>query len=826
MKLLALLLILTFTTLVQGQHGHGGHSTPVKPPIWLDEGLGDIDHPVTTKSAEAQKFFNQGLAYLYGFNHAEGINSFRHATELDPEMAMAYWGMSLALGSNYNVTADEAQLVEAYENLQKAITLSVKASQADKDYIAALSKRYAKDPKTDRKALAEAYKNAMGELVKKYPDDLDAATLYAESMMNLRPWQLWSLDGKPADGTLEIIAVLEGVMKRNPRHTGANHYYIHAVEASPSPERALAAADRLLGLAPNAGHLVHMPSHIYLRTGDHDVAVKSNDLAIVADRRYLQKSGATGVYPLMYYNHNIHMLAASHAGAGNFAGAVKAAKELEANVRPNLKAMPMLEMFMPYHLVTLMRFHKWDDVLAYPQPDAELKITNAFWQLARGLANNERGKVKEAESELNAMSAVVRTIPADAGIGNSSAHGVMKVASELLSGEIAFTKGDRKAALDALRRAVAAEDLVNYNEPPDWHLPTREWLGRALMRAGEYAEAETVFRNEIGKNPKNGRALFGLSEALAKQGKETSAALVRKEFAAAWKNSDTQLTAEIFSSTPVRSTAAETKNNRIKLKTGIAMKYVETGDPKGPVLLLVHGYGDSSFSYSRVLPLLDKRYRIVIPDQRGHGETDKPESGYEMRDFSADLAALMDELNIRSATVVGHSMGSFVSMQLALDHPAKVERLVLVGTAPKARNNVTSGLAPVVQALKDPVPRTFLEEFQSAASSPSLPKSFFDSVIAESSKLPANVWKKVLEGILKPDYTPELKRIRVPVTIFWGEKETLFSREEQEPLLKNLPNAKLVVFPNSGHSPNWEEPEKFAKDLNQVLAEKTASSAN
>ena len=547
MKILALILAVIFSTITaSAQHGHGGHSAPAKKPVWLDEGLGNVDHPVTTRSAEAQRYFNQGLAYLYGFNHAEGINSFRHAAELDPDMAMAYWGVSLALGSNYNVTADEAQLVAAYESLQKAISLSAKASQADRDYITALSKRYAKDPKTDRKALAQAYKNAMGELVKKYPDDLDAATLYAESMMNLRPWQLWSLDGKPAEGTLEIVAVLEGVLKRNPKHTGANHYYIHAIEASPNPERGLAAADRLLGLAPNAGHLVHMPSHIYLRTGDHDVAVKSNDLAIVADRRYIEKSGATGVYPLMYYNHNIHMLAASHAGAGNFAGAIKAAKELEANVRPNVTAMPMLEMFMPYHLVTLVRFQKWNDVLAYPQPEANLKVTNAFWRLARGLAYNETGKPKEAEAETAALAAVVKTIPADAGIGNSSAHGVMKVASELLAGEIAFARGDRKAGIDTIRRAVVAEDLVNYNEPPDWHLPTREWLGRALMRDGQFAEAEAVFRKEIEKNPKNGRALFGLAEALAKQGKTTSAELVRKEFAAAWKNADTALSASIF----------------------------------------------------------------------------------------------------------------------------------------------------------------------------------------------------------------------------------------------------------------------------------------
>jgi pimeloyl-ACP methyl ester carboxylesterase len=824
MKILALIFAVIFSSVsVFAQHGHGGHSSPAKKTVWLDEGLGNVDHPVTTKSAEAQKYFNQGLAYLYGFNHAEGINSFRHAAELDPEMAMAFWGVSLALGSNYNVTADETQLVEAYENLQKAISLSAKASQADRDYITALTKRYAKDPKTDRKALAEAYKTAMGELVKKYPDDLDAATLYAESMMNLRPWQLWTLDGKPAEGTLDILAVLEGVMKRNPRHTGANHYYIHAIEASPNPERGLAAANRLMGLAPNAGHLVHMPSHIYLRTGDHDVAVKSNDLAIVADRRYLDKSGAQGVYPLMYYNHNIHMLAASHAGAGNFAGAIKAAKELEANVRPNVKAMPMLEMFMPYHLVTLMRFQKWNDVLAYPQPEADMKVTNAFWRLARGLAFNETGKAKEAEAEMSSLNAAIRTIPADAGIGNSSAHGVMKVASELLAGEIAFAKGDRKAGIDAIRRAVAAEDLVNYNEPPDWHLPTREWLGRALMRDGQYAEAEAVFRKEIEKNPKNGRALFGLSEALAKQGKTTSAELVRKEFAAAWTNGDTQLTAEMFNVAPAKTTSSNTKSNRIKLRTGITMSYVELGDPEGPALVLVHGYGDSSFSFSRTAPMLDQRYRIIVPDQRGHGESDKPESGYAMKDLAADVAGLMDALGVKSATVVGHSMGSFVSMQLALDHPTKVERLVLIGTASTANNKVVRELQAVVNELKDPVPQEFIREFQSGASSPSLPKEFFDGVIDASSKLPANVWKKIAAGLLTTDYRPQLGKIKVPVTIFWGEKETIFSREEQEPLLNGLPHAKFIVYPNSGHAPNWEEPEKFAKDLNQILAENTKS---
>ncbi|HEX6278404.1 MAG TPA: alpha/beta fold hydrolase, partial [Pyrinomonadaceae bacterium] len=529
------------------------------------------------------------------------------------------------------------------------------------------------------------------------------------------------------------------------------------------------------------------------------------------------RSGATGVYPLMYYNHNIHMLAASHAGAGNFAGAIQAAKELETNVKPNVKAMPMLEMFMPYHLVTLARFQKWDDILAYPQPEAEMKVTNAIWRLARGLAYNEKGRTREAEAEQNSLRTTVGTIPADAGIGNSSAHGVLKVATELLLGEIAFGKGDTKSGIDALRRAVAAEDLVNYNEPPDWHLPTREWLGRALMRAGQFAEAEAVFRKEIEKNPKNGRGLFGLAEALEKQGKATSAALVRKEFEAAWKDADTKLSTASFDGKAAGSTG---KTGKLKLKTGITLSYQELGDPKGPALMLVHGYGDSSFSFSRTAPLIDQRYRIIVPDQRGHGESDKPESGYAMKDLAADLAGLMDALNIRSATVVGHSMGSFVSMQLALDHPSKVERLVLIGTAATANNTVVKELQAVVSQLIDPVPQEFIREFQSGASSPLLPKEFFEGVIGASSKVPANVWKKIAAGLMATDYTERLGRITVPVTIFWGEKETIFSRAEQEPLLRGLPNVKFIVYPDSGHSPNWEEPEKFSKDLNEILAEK------
>jgi tetratricopeptide (TPR) repeat protein len=541
MRRSAFLLFLLIPATVLGQHGHGTKAAPVKPPA-IETGLGNIDHKVTTKNAQAQRFFNQGLAYIYAFNHAESIKAFKQAAALDPDLAMAYWGTALALGSNYNLPADSAALKEAYANLEKAIALAPKASAKEQAYIKALSSRYAVDPeKADLPALAVAYKTAMGELVKKYPDDLDAATLYAESMMNLRPWQLWTRDGQPAEGTLEIVAVLESVLKRNPDHSGANHYYIHTVEASPNPERALPSARRLGLVAPNAGHLVHMPSHIYIRTGDYVEAAKSNADAIVADQNYIKKSGAEGVYPMMYYNHNIHFLASANAMNGNYAGAIKSARDLHDNVKPLVAAMPMLEMFTPYPAVTLVRFRKWEVIVREQMPPAEMVLTTAMWHFARGMAFAETGQPADAEKELASLREKIKAVPAGTGWGNSTAHGVLKVAEELLAGEAALARGDKKAAIESMKRAAAAEDLVNYNEPPDWDLPSREWLARALLSDGQFAEAEKVYRDELVRHPKNGRALFGLAESLKKQGKEAST--VEAEFTRSWEKADIKLAA-------------------------------------------------------------------------------------------------------------------------------------------------------------------------------------------------------------------------------------------------------------------------------------------
>jgi tetratricopeptide (TPR) repeat protein len=541
--------LLLFPISAFGQHSHAPAKAPA--PVALASGLGDIHHPVSTTNPEAQKFFNQGLAYLYGFNHEEAVRSFKQATQLDPQLAMGYWGIAVALGSNYNVQADGPSLVQAFSNLQKAIEFAPTASEHDRAYIDALAKRYSSDINADQTKLAVAYKNAMGELAKRFPDDLDAATLYAESLMNLRPWKLWSADGKPAEDTLEIVAVLEGVLRRNPNHTGANHYYIHAVEASNNFERALPSAARLGKVAPKAGHLVHMPSHIYIRTGDYNEAAQSNVDAIAVDREFITKTGAQGLYTMMYYNHNIHFLASANAFKGRYADSIKAARELEANVAPHLKAMPMLEMFRPYPIVSMTRFGRWDDILKEPKPDASLKVTTAFWHYARGSAYVGLNDPSKAEEELKALQAVAKTVPSDAGIGNSKVADVLKVAELTLAGKLAFNRGE-PAAFDLLNKAVATEDLLGYNEPADWDMPVREVLGSLLLSTKKYPEAEKVFRDELAKRLRNGRALFGLAESLKQQGKQSSALMVAREFEDAWKEADTKLTVEGLAGLPAR----------------------------------------------------------------------------------------------------------------------------------------------------------------------------------------------------------------------------------------------------------------------------------
>jgi tetratricopeptide (TPR) repeat protein len=520
---------------------HSAHNQT--KPATLVSGLGDLHHPVSTSNPEAQKFFDQGLRFIYAFNHDEAARSFRRAVELDPKLAMAYWGIAEAVGPNYNDPASDERFKEAHEAIQKAVDLSASASPSERAYIQAMALRFPGES-TDLRKAAEAYHNAMREVMKKLPDDLDAATLFAESGMNLHPWGLWLLDGTPREGTEEIVATLESVIKRDPDHMGAVHYYIHAVEASGSPERALAAANRLAELAPNAGHLVHMPSHVYIRTGDYDQAALTNEKAAAVDRAYIEASGVQGIYPAMYYSHNLHFIACVASMNGNYAQAKKAADMLAAHVGPMVKGMPPLEAFMTIPMAVNVRFQKWDDILKMPAPNADMKVTTTYWHFARGMALAGTGKVSDAETEYKTLVAVRDATPADAIFAmpfNNKTKDILAIASNVLGAKIAMAKKDNAAAIGMLRDAVAVQDRLNYGEPPDWFSPVRESLGAALLMNGATAEAEKVFREDLDRNPRNPRSLFGLQQALKAQQRDYDAGFVEKQFRVSWKGENTQL---------------------------------------------------------------------------------------------------------------------------------------------------------------------------------------------------------------------------------------------------------------------------------------------
>ena len=504
----------------------------------LMTGLGDWRHPVSTQNAQAQAFFDQGLRLIYAFNHDEAQRSFQRAAELDPKLAMAYWGIAEAVGPNYNDPASEDRFVQAHQAIEKATSLAEGASPSDRAYIAAMSTRFPADPKSDLRLAAEEYRDAMHQVTLLFPDDLDAATLFAEAGMNLHPWGLWRADGSPEEGTKEIVATLESVMRREPNHLGAIHYYIHAVEASPSPERALAGANRLAQLAPGAGHIVHMPAHIYIRTGDYEAAMKTNQKAAQADQAYLAASNAQGIYPMMYYSHNLHFIAMCAAMNGNYAESKRGARMLAANAGPHVKEMPPLEGFMTVPLAVEVRFHKWNEILKTPRPDASMQTATVFWHFARGIALAATGKLEEAEEEHKlVVEAEEKTSPDTIFTApiNNKTKDILKIAENVLSAKISRAKNDDEAAIHQLREAVAIQDGLKYDEPQDWFYPVRESLGAALLISGDQAAAEQVFRDDLERNPRNPRSLFGLEQALKAQNKTYDATFIRKQFDASWK---------------------------------------------------------------------------------------------------------------------------------------------------------------------------------------------------------------------------------------------------------------------------------------------------
>jgi tetratricopeptide (TPR) repeat protein len=515
-----------------------------KPPA-LMSGLGQHHHVISTKSSEAQRFFDQGLTLVFGFNHEEAARAFRRAAELDSQSVMPFWGVALALGPCINLDVDPPHEKAAYEAIQKAMSLAPGATESERAYIQALAKRYSADPKADLRKLDRDYAQAMRELSKRYPDDLDAATLYAESLMDLRPWKLWSLDGHPAEDTDAIIAVLESVLRRDPDHIGANHYYIHATEASPHPEWAIASAKRLETLAPAAGHLVHMPAHTYFRAGDYAAAARSNALAADIDRVYLRESGTTGsMYDILYYAHNLQFLAAAYSMEGRLADAKKAADAVAVHIGPMVMGnMAMAEPYVPTPIYVLLRFHRWDEVLRLAPPDSNLAMTAAFWHFARGSAVAAKGQIGMAEVECGKLEAARKEIPADTEFSmfSNKAQAFLDLAANILHARIATAQADRERAIEYWKNAVQIQDRLYYGEPPEWFYPVRESLGAALLLNGKADQAEAVFRADLEQYPRNPRSLFGLLKSLEAQKKIPAAEWVRREFEAAWKNADVKL---------------------------------------------------------------------------------------------------------------------------------------------------------------------------------------------------------------------------------------------------------------------------------------------
>jgi tetratricopeptide (TPR) repeat protein len=533
------------------QHQHYEKAPPAEQPSATGhlaprlQNLGAYAFPVATKSRQAQLFVNQGVNLAYGFNHAEAGRAFREAARLDPDCAMAYWGQALVLGPNINGPMSPDDEPKARELAQKAVTLKPKASPREGAYIDAVARRYS-GKADDRKERDRAYADAMRDLHRRYPDDLDAATMYAEALMDLRPWGCWMPDGRPYPGTSEAVATLEAVLQRNPRHPGANHYYIHLLEPTKNPERAEAAADRLLKLMPGAGHMVHMPSHIFQRVGRYADAAASNEQAVLADEDYIAQCRAQGIYPLGYYPHNIHFLWWASAMEGRSKAAVEAARKVASKVSDEMmEQLPLLAGFrvVPYYALT--RFGLWDEMLAEPAPADRFLYLKGTWRYARGLALAAKGRAADAEVEL----AELRRTAAHPALNYSlfspnTAASILAIAPEVLAGDLAARRKDYDLAIAHLERGVRLEDGLTYTEPAEWNYPVRQLLGAVLLEAGRAKEAETVYWEDLKRNSENGWSLFGLAQALKAQGHD--AAAIEERFRKAWGRGDVILTASRF----------------------------------------------------------------------------------------------------------------------------------------------------------------------------------------------------------------------------------------------------------------------------------------
>ena len=520
-------------------------TSPIAPRL---TGLGHHSMPITTDKADSQYFFDQGLRLTYGFNHSEALRAFKEAVRLDPNNAMAYWGWALVLGPNINLPMQAEVEKRAYEAAQTAFKLRHQVSEKERILIETLALRYTNESKQERASLDQVYADAMARVYARYPDDVDIATLYASALMNLSPWNYWDGDGRPYDRTRRVMDILEPAMLASPGHTGSRHYYIHIVEKE-RPELGERAADELALLAPGAGHLVHMPSHIYMRIGRYADSYRANALASQADEGYIAQCRAQGIYPLGYYPHNVHFLVWSAMYQGRSADAMKAARKVHASIPAAITGdgLRSFEQFLSQPIVALVRFGKWQDVLAESKPPESSKYWTGIWHYARGLAFNNMGKRSMAQKELG----ILRKLAAEEGMDSyvtfaSDARSLLNIASAILAGDIASRRGRHDEAVASLSRAVRLQGALTYSEPPEWYFPSRHYLGAVLLEAKRPAEAEVVYWEDLREHPENAYSLLGLAQALQQLGRDEQASDIMSRFKQAWGEADVQLGSSRF----------------------------------------------------------------------------------------------------------------------------------------------------------------------------------------------------------------------------------------------------------------------------------------
>ena len=520
-------------------HGHHGHtaSTANARPILLP-GLGDWRHSISTRVSRAQRFFDQGLRLAYAFNHDEAARSFEEAARIDATCGMCWWGVAYAVGPNINLPMTAEAEQRALDAIRKAQRLAT--SPRERAYVDAMARRFDEPVGADRAARDSAYATAMRDVAQRFPDDLDAQVLHADAMLNLRPWNQWTRDGQPQPGTLQLVGVLERVIARAPDHAGACHLYVHAVEASQSPERALDCAERLPRLMPGAGHVVHMPAHVYFRVGRYADAARANIAAVNADRRYFAGPTVTpGIYSQFYAPHNTHFLWATYLLSGQRARALAAARDLEGSVSiADARATASLEAFLASVTLTHARFADWDAVLAQPSPPNELRYARGLWHYARGLAHAARGNHSASAAELDTLRAIATSVPASVIIILNPAPAVLELAADVLAGELARREGRADDALKYLRDAVRREDALTYDEPPPWYHSARHVLGTAQLALGQVTEAEATFRDDLRVYRENGWSLAALEQSLRRQGRDAEARKVAARLEVAWRDAD------------------------------------------------------------------------------------------------------------------------------------------------------------------------------------------------------------------------------------------------------------------------------------------------